>query len=78
MESDQPLRRTLWLQAALKFAGNAIDVISHAGVVMKVTSLNAKGSWYRIYDTEKEVTQPNAEGVMCKTTSWWEGETGLY
>lgn len=65
-----PLRR--W-QAATKFAGSAIDVISHTGSVMRVTSLNAKGSWTRSYDTSREVVQKNAEGVVCKTTAWWEG-----
>lgn len=65
-------------QAALKFAGSAIDVISHHGSAMRVTSLNAKGSWYRVYDTEREVTQQNAEGVRCKTTAWWDGEPALW
>lgn len=62
------------LQAAVKFAGSAVDVINHSGTVMRVTSLNAKGSWTRSYDTETEIAQRNAEGAMCKTTSWWEGE----
>lgn len=28
------------------------------------------------YDVEREVVQRNAEGTLCKTTSWWEGELG--
>lgn len=63
-------------QAATKFTGSAIDVISHTGSVMRVTSLNAKGSWTRSCDTSREVMQKNAEGVVCKTTSWWEGAAG--
>jgi hypothetical protein len=62
-------------KAALKFGGSAVDVVAQSGSVLKVTSLNAKGSWHREYDTEREVTQPNAEGTLCKTTSWWEGAT---
>lgn len=61
-------------KAASKFGGSAVDLIAHSGPVMRVTSLNAKGSWSRMYDTEREVTQRNAEGTMCRTTSWWEGE----
>jgi len=61
-------------KAASKFGGSAVDLIAHSGPVMRVTSLNAKGSWSRTYDTEREVTQRNAEGTTCRTTSWWEGE----
>lgn len=60
-------------KAALKFGGSAVDVCAHAGCSLRVTSLNAKGSWTRCYDTEREVTQENAEGTACKTTAWWEG-----
>lgn len=60
-------------KAALKFGGSAVDVISHSGPLLRVTSLNAKGSWTRSYDVEREVVQRNAEGTLCKTTSWWEG-----
>lgn len=60
-------------KAALKFGGSAVDVCSHSGPLLRVTSLNAKGSWTRSYDVEKEVVQRNAEGTLCKTTSWWEG-----
>ena len=28
------------------------------------------------YDVEHEVMQRNAEGTLCKTTSWWEGAPG--
>ncbi|KAL4447172.1 hypothetical protein ABPG77_007205 [Micractinium sp. CCAP 211/92] len=62
-----------WALAADKFGGSAIDLISHSGSAMRVTSLNAKGSWARVYDVDREVVQPNAEGTPCKTTSWWEG-----
>jgi len=34
-------------KAALKFGGSAVDVISHLGPVLRVTSLNAKASWTR-------------------------------
>lgn len=60
-------------KAALKFGTNSVDIISHAGSVLKVTSLNPKGSWSRTYDTEHALTQPNPEGIPCKTTAWWEG-----
>ncbi|KAI3428227.1 hypothetical protein D9Q98_006607 [Chlorella vulgaris] len=62
-------------KAALKFGGAGVDVISHygGGSLMRVTSLNAKGSWSRQYDVDREVVQPNAEGTPCKTSSWWEG-----
>lgn len=64
-------------KAALKFggsAGSAADIVSHSGSLLTVTSLNAKGSWTRGYDTEREVAQKNAEGTVCKTTAWWDGE----
>jgi hypothetical protein len=61
-------------KAAVKFGGSSIDVIAHTGSTLRVTSLNAKGSWTRTYDVDREVTQKNAEGTLCKTTSWWEGE----
>lgn len=60
-------------KAALQFGTNAVDIIAHAGTTVRITSLNAKGSWTRSYDTENTIVQPNAEGVQCKTTSWWEG-----
>lgn len=60
-------------KAALKFGGSAVDLVAHSGPLLKVTSLNAKGSWFREYDVEREVVQRNAEGTMCKTSSWWEG-----
>jgi hypothetical protein len=63
-------------KAAAKFGGSSIDVIAHTGSTMRVTSLNAKGSWTRTYDVDREVSQKNAEGTLCKTTSWWEGERG--
>ena len=49
-------------KAALKFGGSAVDVCSHAGSLLTVTSLNAKGSWTRSYDVDREVVQGNAEG----------------
>jgi hypothetical protein len=63
-------------KAALKFGGSAVDLVSHVGALMRVTSLNAKGSWSREYDLDREVVQSNAEGTPCKTTSWWEGRWG--
>ena len=63
-------------KAALKFGGSAVDLVAHSGPLLKVTSLNAKGSWFREYDVEREVVQRNAEGTMCKTSSWWEGAAG--
>ena len=63
-------------KAALKFGGGSIDVVAHTGSTLRVTSLNAKGSWTRTYDVEWEVSQKNAEGTLCKTTSWWEGGCG--
>ncbi|KAL4443742.1 hypothetical protein ABPG75_011479 [Micractinium tetrahymenae] len=60
-------------KAADRFGGSAIDLVAHSGSAMRVTSLNAKGSWTRVYDVDREVVQPNAEGTACKTTSWWEG-----
>ncbi len=63
-------------KAALRFGGSAVDVIAHRGASMRVTSLNAKGSWTRVYDTEREVAQCDATGAQCRTNSWWEGERG--
>lgn len=60
-------------KAAAKFGTNSCDVISHIGSTVRISSLNPKGSWTRVYDTERKIDQPNAEGVKCKTTTWWEG-----
>lgn len=60
-------------QAALKFGSSSIDVVAQAGAEVKVTSLCAKGSWTRAYDTTREVRQRNPEGALCTTRTWWEG-----
>lgn len=60
-------------KAALKFGCGSVDIISHVGTAIRITSLNCKGSWTRTYDTERLIQQPNVEGVICKTTAWWEG-----
>jgi hypothetical protein len=62
-------------KAALKFATNGTcDIVAHTGTALRITTLTAKGSWTRTCDTAHPVQQPNAEGVACATTSWWEGE----
>ena len=61
-------------KAAVKFGSSTVDVIAHTGTTVRIASLNPKGSWTRAYDTERTITQSNAEGKSCKTTAWWDGE----
>lgn len=57
-----------------KFGQRATDIVQLRGQTLTVATLNAKGVWSRRYTEGKELSQPNAAGVMCKTTAWWEGE----
>ncbi|KAK2075740.1 hypothetical protein QBZ16_001481 [Prototheca wickerhamii] len=59
--------------AALRFGSSSVDLISHVGSEIKITSLCAKGSWARVYDTSRETRQPNPQGEACATTARWEG-----
>lgn len=61
-------------KAALRFGSSAVDLIRHEQPsVVHVTSLNAKGSWTRKYDVHRVVSQEDALGDVCRTTTWWEG-----
>jgi hypothetical protein len=60
-------------RAALRFGTGAVDLVAHTGTAVKVTSLNAKGSWTRTYDTARAVDQRTADGAPAKTTAQWEG-----
>ncbi|RMZ56408.1 hypothetical protein APUTEX25_004631, partial [Auxenochlorella protothecoides] len=60
-------------KAALRFGSASVDLISHTGTTVKVTSLCAKGSWTREYDTAAAIKQRNAQGEMCATNARWEG-----
>jgi hypothetical protein len=60
-------------KASVKFGSCAVDIISQSETAVKITTLNCKGSWSRTYDTQQVIRQPDAEGVLCNTSSWWEG-----
>lgn len=63
-------------KAAIRFGGgngSAVEFICSEGKSMTVTTLNAKGSWTRLYDTTQKVTQKTIDGAVCITTSWFEG-----
>lgn len=57
-----------------KFGQHATDIVQQQGQTLTIATLNAKGVWVRRYAEGKEVSQPNAAGVVCKTTACWEGE----
>jgi hypothetical protein len=59
-----------------KFGQHATDIVQQQGQTLTIATLNAKGVWLRRYTEGKEVSQPNAAGVVCKTTACWEGEHG--
>ena len=57
-----------------KFGTHATDNVQQKGQNLSIVTLNAKGVWSRKYTVGKEVAQPNAAGVMCRTCAWWEGD----
>lgn len=60
-----------------KFGQHATDIVQQQGQTLTIATLNAKGVWLRRYTEGKELSQPNAAGVVCKTTACWEGENGV-
>ncbi|KDD73655.1 hypothetical protein H632_c1959p0, partial [Helicosporidium sp. ATCC 50920] len=60
-------------KAALKFGGSCAELISIHDSEVRVTSLNAKGSWSRKYSLSKAVDLPDALGSRCRATARLEG-----
>ena len=50
-----------------------MEIVRHVGHAIHVTTLNPKGSWYRVYDTSKVVTGEDVAGNRCEVTSEWDG-----
>ncbi|CAL5222723.1 g5127 [Coccomyxa viridis] len=60
-------------KAMMKYGSKSTDIIRTKGATMKIVTVNAKGAWTRVLDTEKPVHQRNAVGAFCKTSSFWDG-----
>ena len=48
-------------KAMTKYGSKSTDLIQTKGATMKIVSVNAKGAWTRILDTEKPVHQVLAD-----------------
>lgn len=59
---------------ANRFASGSTDVIWQRGKQMRVSTLNSKGAWTRLYTEGKEVFQKNAAGEPVRIKTWWEGK----
>jgi len=66
---------TPWIvrKAATKFCGENMEIVRHVGSTIHVTTLNPKGSWYRVYDTSRVVTGEDAAGNRCQVRTGWDG-----
>jgi hypothetical protein len=60
-------------KAALRFGTSAVELVRHAGARLDVTTLNAKGSWKRAYDTAAPTAFTNALGERVRAEARWEG-----
>lgn len=60
-------------KAALKFGSSSVEIIAHTGNVVRITTLNPKGSWDRKYDTSKKIMIKDIAGTECEVTTSWEG-----
>ena len=74
-----PARQVLGLPWAIRklahrFASGSTDVIWQRGKQMRVTTVNSKGAWTRLYTEGKEVYQKNAAGEPVRIKTWWEGK----
>lgn len=61
-------------KVAVKFGGRSTDIISQKGGKIKITTVNAKGSYSRKMMVGKGVSQRNVEGDMVTCTTWWDGQ----
>jgi len=68
-----PIRRF-----AVPAMGKSTDIVKQAGDLQVVTTINVKGSWTRKFIVGKEITQMNAEGDKCATTTWWDNDEKEY
>lgn len=59
---------------ANRFASGSTDVIWQRGKQMRVTTVNSKGAWTRLYTEGKEIYQKNAAGEPVRIKTWWEGK----
>lgn len=60
-------------KAATKFCHENMEIVRHVGHTIHITTLNPKGSWYRVYDTSKVVTGEDVAGNRCEVKSGWDG-----
>ncbi|CAK0783750.1 hypothetical protein CVIRNUC_006949 [Coccomyxa viridis] len=60
-------------KAMIKYGSKSTDIIKTKGATMKIVTVNAKGSWTRLLDTDRPVHQRNAMGLLCKVSSFWDG-----
>lgn len=66
---------TPWIvrKAATKFCHENMEIVRHVGHTIHITTLNPKGSWYRVYDTSKVVIGEDLAGNRCEVKSGWDG-----
>ncbi len=66
---------TPWIvrKAATKFCHENMEIVRHVGHTVHITTLNPKGSWYRVYDTSKVVIGEDLAGNRCEVKSGWDG-----
>ena len=66
---------TPWIvrKAATKFCHENMEIVRHVGHAIHITTLNPKGSWYRVYDTSKVVIGEDLAGNRCEVKSGWDG-----
>ncbi len=62
-------------KAMMKYGSKSTDIIRTKGATMKIVTVNAKGAWTRVLDTEKPVHQVYACHLahMCLLRKSWEG-----
>lgn len=61
-------------KAIIKFGSTSVEVIAHTGTRVSVTTLNPKGSWFRVYDTSKAINQTDVTGQTCRVVTSWDGD----
>ena len=52
-------------KAMMKYGSKSTDIIKTKGPAMKIVTVNAKGAWSRLLDTDKPVHQVLADHLAC-------------
>ena len=54
-------------KAAVKYGSKATDIIKHKGSELRITTVNAKGSWSRVLSVGRETVQVSTEDLHCNS-----------